>query len=215
MRSVWSRERTGSSIAVGAPGVEAAQKERAFHLGTGDGHGVLDALQGLALDQGRDGDRWVELVGLGACGACDMGAPGPQRLDDAAHRAAGERFVADHARAETLAAQEAGEQPHRRARVAAVDHVTGHSKPVKADPIDRGGLVRALDRDAHRAKRLACRRVVQAFGQAGDAGAAAAQRAEDEAAMADRFVARHLARCREAAPNAGRGNAFGLRSTRD
>jgi len=109
-----------------AGGVETAEKKGALHLCARDGHGVFDALQVFAFDERCDRDRWVELVGFGAGGACNVGAPRAQRLDDAAHRAACERRVSDHAGPKALAAQQAGKQSHRGARVAAIDNIARH-----------------------------------------------------------------------------------------
>jgi hypothetical protein len=171
-----------------ARGVEAAQQEGAFHLGAGDRHRVFDALQCFALDERRDRNRWVELVGLLARGARDVRAPRPQWLDHAAHRTPRQGFVARHARAESLSAQQARQQSHRRAGVAAVDDVGGHAKPLQPYAVDGGGVVCAFDGDAHRAERLSRRCVVQALRQARDARHAASERAEDQTSVADRFV---------------------------
>ena len=71
-----------------------------------------------------------------AVGRLDVRAHPAQRLGDPLHRPARERLVADELEAALLAGEDAREQAHERAGVAAVDRLVGRPQPAQADAVD-------------------------------------------------------------------------------
>ena len=100
------------------PGQHAGQQHGALHLGAGHGQVVVDGAQGAALNLQRGA------AGLLAAGG-DPGSHGGQRVDDAFHRAAAQRGIAEHAAAEGEGCQHTRHEAHAGAAVAAVDIVGG------------------------------------------------------------------------------------------
>src|SRR5690606_9788589 len=111
-------------------------------------------------------------------------------LDDAAHGATGQGLVADERGAEALAGEQAGQEPHRRPAVSAIERPGRQREPVKADAVDRRARTLDLDRDPHVAEGLRRCEVVEATREVRDLGASLRERGEDERTMSDRLVAR-------------------------
>ena len=115
--------------------VQAGEEHCRLHLRGGHGKLVVDRRQPAALDD----ERRVAVRRL------DPRAHAPQRLGDPLHRPRRERFVADELEAALLAREDAGQEPHERARVQAVDGFVGRAKPAQADPVDRERVDVLLD----------------------------------------------------------------------
>ena len=113
MRSVWSRLCVGSVTLVLPLANMPASSTALFTCALATGLSVMDRLQVAAFDD----ERRAAVLALGG----DLRAHLGERLDDAAHRALGERGVADEPAAEGLPGEDAGEQAHGGAGVAAVD----------------------------------------------------------------------------------------------
>jgi len=113
----------------------------------------------------------------------------PQRLDHAPHRPPPERGVAVQSRRERPAGEDAGEQPHRRAGIAAVDDFLGRAEPLPAFAFDREQPIVAGNFYAESLERLDRTVVVLAPREIGDPARAVRDRGENDGAMADRLVA--------------------------
>ena len=119
-RSVWSRVASGSTTVV-VPDARSPASRTALlicALGT-SGVWVIPVKRTAG-----DGERWPPALGGG-----EPGAHGGEWGDDASHRPARQRGVADEPRRERRSGQYAGQQPHRRPRVAAVDVGPGRAEP--------------------------------------------------------------------------------------
>ena len=167
-----------------AVGVEAGEQHRALDLGAR--HVGLDSRSACRCRALRRVSGGRPSVGL------DPRAHARQRLDDAAHRAARQRRVADHRRCETDAGQDARQQPHRRAGIAGVERrPRARARPPSPRPSIAGSTPVARRRLA-RWRRRAPRR----------------QRASSGSRR--RANSREIGTCRRPAPRAGRS---GGRST--
>ena len=98
--------------------LETGEQHGRLHLRRRDRELVVDRAQRAAFDD----ERRMAVRRL------DGRAHPPQRLGDALHRPRGERLVADELEPSLLAGDESGEEPHERARVAAVDR----ARPARA-----------------------------------------------------------------------------------
>ena len=132
---------------------------------------------------------------LGVELALDPRAPFPERVHHPLHRPPRQRRVADEPRREGLTREHAGQEAHRRPRVAAVDLALWRAEPSKTDAVDddRAGLLVDLRHDAHRAKRPERREVVLAERppSARDARTPRGDAGEQDRAMHDALVPRH------------------------
>ena len=135
----------GSTTVVGPSAPRPASRIADFTWALATGSSYVDAVERPALDD----ERRMAVRRL------DGRAHPAQRLGDALHRAPGKGGVAGELEAPAVAGQEAGEEAHQRARVAAVDRAAGRTQAAEADAVD-DELVRALlvDLYAERAHRL-------------------------------------------------------------
>ena len=85
-----------------AIGEQAGEQQARLHLRAGYGHLVVDGFQSSA------GNAQRRLAFL----RCDLRAHLRERLDDALHGAAGERFVADHLTGEFLSGNDTAQHAH-------------------------------------------------------------------------------------------------------
>ena len=109
--SVWSRVGSGSTHGRAAGREQPGEQDARLHLRARHRQLVADPAQLAALDRER----------RLAVGALDARAHLGERVGDPVDRPAAERLVAVELEAALLAGEDAGEQPQRRARVAAVD----------------------------------------------------------------------------------------------
>ena len=98
----------------GAVGKHGGQQDGALHLGARHGKRVGNGAHPAAVDKQRSAAR------LGAAGF-NPSAHLFQRLHDAAHGAGTQGGVPEHFRIKGAGSQHAGQQPHARAGIAAVD----------------------------------------------------------------------------------------------
>ena len=104
---------------------------------------------------------------------------------------AGQRLVADELEPALLACDEAGEQAHERARVAAVDRRVGRAQPAEPDAAHAHDVVAVLDDlDAERANRRDGRLRVGGAAEAGDQRLSLAHGPDENGSVRDRLVAR-------------------------
>ena len=163
--------------------VQARQQQRRLHLRAGHRQGVVDAAQRLAA---TDPQRRAAILGL------DHRAHRRQRLDHPPHRPRRQRRIADQHAVEALARQQAGEQAHRGARIAAVQRPVRGLQAMQAHPVDDADAVRRrLDAHAEPTEDRRGRARVLALEEALDAGRALGDRAQHDRAVADRLVAGH------------------------
>jgi hypothetical protein len=120
----------------------------------------------------------------------DLRAHLRQRAGDAAHRAAGQRLVADQRAVERLPGQQAGQQAHAGTGIAAVQRCLRCLQAVDADAV-HDALRRAGGFDAHAQLAEDARggAGVLAFQEAFDMRGAIGQRGEHHRAVRDRLVA--------------------------
>src|SRR5690606_33453969 len=163
-------------------------QDGALDLSARHGRLVIERAEALAAPEPVDVERRVEHALLRAGRAVEVRAACPERLDDAAHGATRERLVADELAREALRDEDAREQPHRGAAVAAVEGALRRREPAKPLPGDARGVAVELDVDAHGAEGVGRREVVEAAGEPVDAALSLGQRREDERAMPDGFV---------------------------
>jgi hypothetical protein len=138
-----------------------------------------------------DDERGAISLSLGG----DLRAHLGQRLDDARHGAARKRGVADEPAAEGLPREDAGEQAHRGAGVAAIDVAFRCGENAFAAMHDDGdaaaalGRVGGLDLDAERPQRGHRAQAILAREEARDDARAVRQRGENERPVRDALVA--------------------------
>ena len=162
--------------------LHAGEQDRRLHLRRSDRQLVVDRAKRAAFDD----ERRV------AFGRLDGRAHPTQRLGDALHRAPGQRLVADELEPALLAGDEAGEQAHERARVAAVDRRVGRAQPAEPDAAHAHDVVAVFDDlDPERANRRDGRLRVGGAPEAGDQRLPLAHRPDENGAMRERLVARH------------------------
>jgi hypothetical protein len=116
-----------------AVGLEPREHERGLHLPAGHRELVPHAVQRAAPDHERGPPTPVASV--------DRRAHGPQRVEHARHRALRQRRVADEHAEERQPRAQAGEEAHRGAGVAAVEHLGRLREPGEAPARDPDGVV--------------------------------------------------------------------------
>ena len=144
---------------------KARQQERGLDLGARHVETVV-----AADERARPADRDRRP----AVARPDAGAHAPQGRGDPLHRPLHQRGVADQRRLERLARQEAGEQSHRRARIAEVERAAT-ARAVRACRPRARRNARAPSRSmphAHRRQRAERRKAVFALQEAADLGRA-------------------------------------------
>src|SRR5207247_1380712 len=107
-----------------------------------------------------------------------------------------ERCVARQDTEERLSGEQAREQPHSRAAVAAIERFYSLAQAVESRAVDDNAPVRLIDVDryAKRPHAADCRQAVGAEEEVLDFRAAVRDRAEEHGTVRDRFVARDLDR---------------------
>ena len=107
-----------------ALGVEGGEQDRGLDLRARDRQDVLDPFERIvAFDDERI--------------RAHLRAHPFERLGDAIHRAGAQRLVAGELETAALSGEDAGEQPHQRARVAATDWSVGRRQPTQPDAVHR------------------------------------------------------------------------------
>ena len=143
--------------------------------------------------------------GRAPVGHLDVCAHRGERRSDPAHRPAREGGVADEGAVEGPAGQDAGQQPHRRARVAAVERPVGGPEPVEAaapdeqarDAVGPEAVLAPLRLDAKGLEAGERRAGVGGVGEPDDLALALRQRGEEGGAVGDRLVGRERGRAGE------------------
>ena len=162
--------------------VQAGQQHGRLDLCAGHRRGEVDAMQRLAAMHLQR--RRAVVLGIDPC------AHLRQRAGDTAHRAAGQRLIADQRAVERLARQQAGQQAHAGAGIAAVQRCLRCFQAVDTDAM-HDALRRAGGFDAHTQLAEDARggAGVLAFQEAFDMRSAIGQRGEHHRAVRDRLVA--------------------------
>ncbi len=119
----------------------------------------------------------------------DLRAHRPERLGDPLHRPRAERFVADELEAALLPGQDSGEEPHQRARVAAVERACGLCDSTRADALDANPVAVHLHPTSERAYGGSRRERVLGGPEPVHVALAVGNRSEQERAVGDRLVA--------------------------
>ena len=164
--------------------VQARQQDRRLHLRRGDGQGVAD--------RNRRADAPDHQGQAAARRILELRAHLGQRFDDAAHRALGQRGVADKGRSDRVTGDEAHQKARRGARIAHVERGFGLEQPADADAVDHPHpVILPDDVRAHRAHRGGGGEHVLTLQQPFDAAFTDRERGEHQRAVADRFVARN------------------------
>ena len=186
MRSVWSRVTAGSTTVVGPSSAKSPARRIAdftWALATGSSYSI--GMQPAAANRQR----------RVALGRFDARAHLAQRHGDPLLRPRRERLVADERELALLAGEDARDEAHQRAGVAAVERLGGRDEPAQPAPVhphdvvgDVDDLDTELTRDGDRRLR------VGGATEAADLGFAVGDRAEQDAALADPLHARHLDR---------------------
>ena len=179
---MWSRVGAGSTTVVSPSAYNPAEEDRRFHLGARNRQLVRDPPQRSRIDP----ERQMPVLRL------DAGAHASERLRHPPHRSRAERLVADELELPAaLAGEDAGQQAHERAGVAAVDRGAGRDEPTQPLAVHVQRLVVVLDhRDAERAHCIDRRLGVGRAAEPGDPGLALGDRTDQHGAMGDRLVAR-------------------------
>ena len=175
--------------------VQAGQQDRRLHLGAGHRQRVVDACQRLpAVDVQR---RGTVVAGV------DPRAHQRQRGGDPAHRPLRQRRVADQHAVEGLGGQQAGQQAHAGAGVAAVQRAIGRAQAVHADPVhDPARGRRRLDAHAHPREDRRGGAGVLALQETVDGGHPVGQGGEHHRPVRDRLVARNVQAATQRLPGA-------------
>ncbi|KAG0776364.1 hypothetical protein G6F22_012618 [Rhizopus arrhizus] len=162
--------------------IQAGQQYGRLDLCAGHRRGEVDAVQRLAAMHGQR--RRAIALGI------DLRTHLRQRAGDAAHRAAGQRFIADQRAIERLPGQQARQQAHAGTGVAAVQRRVRCFQAIDADTV-HDALRRAGRFDAHAQLTEDARggAGVFAFQEAVDMRGAIGQRGEHHRAVRDRLVA--------------------------
>ena len=189
----------------GAVGVESREQDRRLHLRRRDRERILDPTQRC---RAADGDRRM------AVGRLDARAHPPQRFGHTFHRALRQRRVARDLERPLLRREDADQQAHRRARVAAVERARGLAEPAQADAVHRQLVVVVLDIDAERTHRRDRRERVPRRAEPAHVRDAVAERADQNGAVRDRLVAgdSNVAEQRTGRLDAGHAHARGISS---
>jgi hypothetical protein len=131
-------------------------------------------------------------------------------IENALHRPRAQAGVTVEGRGDGTAGDRPHDQPAAGAGIAEVEHALRRAKAADADAVNAPRAFRhAFDRGAQRAHRLAGVEHVFAFEQPGYAGFPDRERAEDEGAVRDRFVAGHARAALEGARAARGERGFG------
>ena len=192
-----------------AVGIQARQQHRRLDLGTGHRHPVVD--------RGEPARRPDAHRRRAALSGRYPGAHPRQRLGHPAHRAPAQAFVTDQHRLERLAGQQAHQQPHRGARIAAVELAARRAQSVPPDSVhDHPPVLRAFDPHAQRPEHVHRRDRVGALQKAADPRRAVGDRAKHDRAVRNRLVPGHPQRAGQtsarAHPECGKHEFFPVRS---
>src|SRR5262245_17394337 len=167
---------------------------------------------GCAIDDGygiaRAGEREGEQPAVGH--ARGMRPDEREGIEDALHRPLAQAGIAVEGRGDGAAADRPHDQAAAGAGIAEIEHAMRFAEAADADAVNAPcACGHALDLGAQRAHRLAGVDHVLAFEQPGYAGFPDRERAEDEGAVRDRFVAGRARAALEGARAAGGERGFG------
>ena len=163
--------------------MQPGEQDRGFDLRRGDLLRVADRRQ-----PGGAGDRERQPLAAAGEDLCDHPAQG---LDHPPHRAAVERLVAGEERGEGMAGERPEEEPGRRAGVAEIERPIGFGEAARTTAMDApAALILALELDPEGAECGCHGEHVGPLQQTADPTFASRERAEQQRAMRQRFVAR-------------------------
>jgi len=164
-------------------GIEPGEQQRRLHLRARHRQFVADAVQAPAA---VDDERRQAVPRVDAC------AHAGERLGDAAHRPARERGIADERAVEALPGEQAGEQAHAGAGVAAIERLRTAAQAIQTHAVhDALAVARRLDPHAELRHDGRGGAGVLAFQETADARGALRDRSQHQRAVRDRLVARH------------------------
>ena len=166
----------------------------AFGIQPGQQHGRLELGAGhLELQvHGLQARHRPHLQRRPAILAADVGAHQRQRIDHPPHRPARQAGIPHQRAAKALSGQQAAQQPHRRARIAAVQHAGRRLQAVQPHAMHHHPALRgSVDAHAHRPEDDCRGQCIGPFQKAIDDRLSAGQRPQHDRAVRDRLVARH------------------------
>ena len=166
-----------------AVGIQPGQQQRRLHLGAG--HRQLQV-------HGREPVHRLHLQRRLAVLAVDARAHPRERIDHPPHGAARQAGIAHHPGGKALAGQNAAQEPHRGARVAAVQVAGRRLQAMQPHAMHLHlPLVRTIDAHAHCPEDLGGGQGIGAFQEAMDFRHALGQRAQHDGAVRDGLVTRY------------------------